>query len=176
MLCRMNGSTPERKISYFPLRSNLMALAVSPDESAAVGLQTAAAHRRTFSIPEAPLWISIPPAALNKNDSLPAGTRMFADTLKNADQISLAVAPQDGRFAARLNVTCRDPQQADLLAGQLQRITSLLREMIEREKQTPNPRDFSGVLTSGSFTHTGSQVTGTWPLQKEFLENLAAGG
>src|SRR5438874_7891716 len=33
-LCRMPGSQPTRKISFFPLRSNLLAMAVSPDESA----------------------------------------------------------------------------------------------------------------------------------------------
>ncbi|MGD0348685.1 MAG: hypothetical protein ABSA85_18145, partial [Terracidiphilus sp.] len=39
-LCRMSGSTPERKISFFPLRPNLMGLAVSPDDSAAIDLQS----------------------------------------------------------------------------------------------------------------------------------------
>jgi len=28
----MTGSAPERRISFFPLRANLMALAVSPDD------------------------------------------------------------------------------------------------------------------------------------------------
>ena len=28
--CRMAGSTPDRRISFFPVQSNLMALAVSP--------------------------------------------------------------------------------------------------------------------------------------------------
>ena len=31
-LCRLNGSTPERKISFFPVQQNLMAMAVSPDD------------------------------------------------------------------------------------------------------------------------------------------------
>src|SRR6266571_2330075 len=34
-LCRMPGSVPERKISFFPLHSSLMAMAVSVNESAA---------------------------------------------------------------------------------------------------------------------------------------------
>jgi len=33
--CRMTGSTPERRISFFPVRHNLMALAVSTDDLAA---------------------------------------------------------------------------------------------------------------------------------------------
>ncbi len=34
-VCRMTGSLPSRRISYFLLRSDLLAMAVSPDESAA---------------------------------------------------------------------------------------------------------------------------------------------
>ena len=47
-LCRMNGSTPERRISFFPLRPDLMGLAVSPDDSAAIDLEAAAARRRAW--------------------------------------------------------------------------------------------------------------------------------
>jgi hypothetical protein len=48
--CRMTGSTPERRISFFPVRSNLMALAVSPDESAALRLR-ARQRARTLKFP-----------------------------------------------------------------------------------------------------------------------------
>src|SRR6266446_6790348 len=34
-LCRMPGSVPERKISFFPIHTSLMAMAVSTNESAA---------------------------------------------------------------------------------------------------------------------------------------------
>ena len=175
MLCRMNGSTPERKISFFPLRPRLMGLAVSPDDSAVVNLESAAKRRRGIEIPEAPVWFSITPALLKNSRDLPEGTRMFARSMENTEDIILAMAPRGVRFEARLSVQCRSEQQAALLSEQLARITTVLREMIARDKQTPNPRDLSGVLTAGSFNHIGTRVLGSWPLERAFLEGLLNG-
>jgi hypothetical protein len=175
-LCRMSGSTPERKISFFPLRPNLMGLAVGPDDSAAIDLEATAARRRALEMPDAPLWISIPPALLKTGTDMPPGTRMFAHTMEDADDVSIAMAPSGNRFEARLNVQCRSERQAAALAAQLQGITAMLREMIAREHQTPNPRDLSGVLTSGTFNHLGTRVLGSWPLEKGFVEGLLGGG
>jgi hypothetical protein len=47
--------------------------------------------------------------------------------------------------------------------------------MIARERQTPNPSDLSGVLTSGVFRQEGTRVHGSWPLGPAFLENLLDG-
>jgi hypothetical protein len=174
-LCNVSGSTPERKISFFPLRPDLMALAVSPQDSAAADLETASAGRRPLELPDAPVWISIPPALLKSANELPESTRMFAHSMENTEDVDIAVAPQGSRFEARLNVQCRSAEQAALLAEQLVRITSLLREIIAREKQSPNPRDLTGVLSAGSFQHTGMRVSGSWPLERVFLEGLLAG-
>jgi hypothetical protein len=62
------------------------------------------------------------------------------------------------------------------LAAQLGSITAMLREMIAREHQTPNPHDLSGVLTSGTFNHLGTRVLGSWPLEKGFVVGLLGGG
>ncbi|MGD0360899.1 MAG: hypothetical protein ABSC93_08520 [Bryobacteraceae bacterium] len=175
-LCRMNGSAPDRRISFFPLRPNLMGLAVGADESAAIDLETTAARRRGLEMPAAPVWISIPPAMLKSGADLPPGTRMFAHTMEDADDVSIAMAPVGNRFEARLAVQCRSAQQAAALAAQLAGITGMLRDMIAREHQTPNPTDLSGVLTSGSFNQVGTRVTGTWPLEKGFVEGLLGGG
>jgi hypothetical protein len=174
-LCNLNGSTPERRISFFPLRPDLMGLAVSPEDSAAAGLETVSTLRRPLEVPDAPVWISIPPALLKSGGDLPEGTRMFAHSMENTEDVNIALAPQGSHFEARLNVRCRSAEQAALLAEQLARITALLGEMIVRDKQTPNPRDLSGVLTAGTFRHTGMQVLGSWPLERVFLEGLLAG-
>jgi hypothetical protein len=175
-LCRMSGSTPDRKISFFPLRPNLMGLAVAADDSAAIDLQSTATRRRALEMPDTPLWISLPPALLKTGSELPPGTRMFAHTMEDSDGVSIAIAPAGSRFEARLNVQCRSGQQAAALAAQLASITGMLREMIAREHQTPNPSDLSGVLTSGRFNQQGTHVTGSWPLEKGFVEGLLGGG
>ncbi len=174
-LCRMNGSTPDRKISFFPLRPDLMGLAVSPDDSAAIDLQSSATRRRALEMPDAPAWISIPQALLKNGNDLPAGTRMFAHTMQDADDVNIAIAPAAGRFEARLNVQCRTEQQAAALAAELGGITSMLRDMIAREGGKPNPNDLSGVLTSGSFNRLGTRVLGSWPLDKGFVEGMLGG-
>ena len=173
--CRMTGSAPERRISFFPLRSNLMALAVSPDASAAQRLDEAASGPDA-QVPAAPVWLSIPTSVLKSGDGLPAGTRMFASGLERAETVTLAFAPEGHGLAARLDVRCRDDRDAADVASQLTRTTSLLREMMEREHQKPNPADLSGVLTSGAFRNEGRRVLGYWPIQPAFLQNVLGGG
>jgi hypothetical protein len=172
--CRMTGSTPERRISFFPLRSNLMALAVSPDESAALRLESTVSGPEP-QVPAAPVWLSIPTSMLKSGDILPAGTRMFASGMEQAETVTLAFAPEGHGLAARLDVRCRDERGAADLASQLTRTTSLLRETMEREGQKPNPADLSGVLTAGAFRNEGRRVLGYWPIEPAFVQNVLGG-
>jgi hypothetical protein len=172
--CRMAGSTPERRISFFPLRSDTMAMAVSTDESAAQRLNEAGGGPDP-QVPDGPVWLSIPPSILRAGESLPEGTRMFAHSLDRADSVTLAFAPEGNRLAARLNVVCRSDQDAYDVASQLTRITALLKELIQREHRTPNAADLSGVLTSGSFRADGRKVHGYWPIERKFVENMLGG-
>jgi len=170
-LCRMQGSQPERQISFFPLRPGLMALAVSPDGSAALRLATPAPGPLPM-VPASPVWLSIPIGVLRSGDNLPAGTRMFAHSLSDAESVTLAFAPEGRRLAAKLDVLCRDEIDAADAALELNRVTAVLRQMIARENQTPNPADLSGVLAGGSFRSGGKRVYGYWPIERIFLENL----
>ena len=172
-LCRMQGSTPDRRISFFPLHSNLMALAVSPDDSAALRLNTAGPP--SAQKPDSPIWLSVPTAMLRSGENLPDGTRAFARSIGQAETVTLSFAPEGPRLAARLNVLCRSELDAADVALQLQRVTTVLREMIARENQKPNPADLSGVLTSGTFRPEGRRVYGYWPIERMFVENILAG-
>jgi len=175
-LCRMPGSTPQRRISFFLLQSNLMALAVSTDGFAAAQLENSRSQAvQPLDRPGDPVWLSIPAESLKTPEKLPPGTRLFATALASADKILLSLGPQEQQFEARLAVTCRSSTDAIVLAGQLQHATSLLRETIARENQKPNPTDLSGVLTAGVFEQAGRRVVGHWPLPPVFLESLAGG-
>ncbi len=175
-LCRMPGSTPERRISFFLLQSNLMALAVSTDGFAAARLEDPRSQAvQPLERPQDPVWLSIPAESLKTTENLPTGTRLFATALASADKILLSLGPQEQQFEARLAVTCRSSADAIALAGQLQHATSLLRQAIVRENQKPNPTDLSGVLTAGVFEQAGRRVVGRWPLPPVFLESLAGG-
>jgi len=172
--CSMTGSTPERRISFFPVRSDLMALAVSPDGSAALRMQDAVSGPDP-QVPAAPVWLSIPTSVLKSGDSLPAGTRVFASGMERAETVTLAFAPEGHGLAARLDVRCRDERDAADLASQLTHTTSLLREAMAGEHRKPNPADLSGVLTAGAFRNEGRRVLGYWPIERAFVQNVLGG-
>ena len=173
-VCKMTGSTPERRISFLPLESGVMAMAVSPDDFAAQRLASPGAGPDPTT-PGSPVWLSLPASVLKSGENLPEGTRMFAHSMDRADSVTLGLEPEGNRLAAKLNVLCANEQDAAEIASQLGRITALLREMIQREHQTPNPADFSGVLTSGSFRAQGRRVYGYWPIERKFVENMLGG-
>ena len=174
-LCRMQGSTPERRISFFPLASHLMAMAVSPDDSAALRLKTASSAAAP-ELPRDPLWVSIPVSSLQSGENLPDGTRAFARTLRQAESLTVAFAPEGQRLAAKMNVVCRNEVDAADASLQLTHVTDLLRKMIEQEHQKPNAADLSGVLSSGSFRPDGRRVIGYWPIERVFVENMLGSG
>ncbi len=169
--CRLQGSTPDRRISFFPVQSGLMALAVSPDDSAALRMSTPSG-RAAPQVQPAPLWISIPASVLQSGENLPAEAQTFARTLAHAESVILSLVPQNTGLRAELSVRCRSAEDAMDLARQLTRLTSLLRQTFENEHQTPNPADLTGVLAAGSFRQEGSRVSGSWPIERAFVRNL----
>jgi hypothetical protein len=173
--CRMQGSTPERHISYLPLRRDLLGLAVSTDDFAARRLEETPAGPAK-DVPSAPVWLSIPSSILHSGDGFPAGTRMFVRGMDQAESVILTFSLEGDRLAAHLDVKCPDERSAAEIASQLSSTTYRLRQMIEQEHQKPNPADLSGVLTSGSFRTEGTRVIGYWPLERRFVENLLGGG
>ena len=172
--CRMTGSAPDRRISFFPMSRGLMALAVSTDDMAAKRMigETPGPEPQ---VPESPVWVRIPGAVLRTAEDLPSGTRMFARTVGSADYVTLMFVPEGDRLAAKLDVLCQNDQDAAAMAAELTKATALLREFIEREHQKPNPADFSGVLTSGTFSAQGRRVTGHWPIERSFVETMLGG-
>src|SRR5882724_5612609 len=113
-LCRMPGSLPARKISYFLVRPNLLAMAVSPDESAAARMAEPAKNARPIRSPKQPVWLSLPSAALKKSEGFPMGTQLFAKAMAEAESATLSIGPQGKALEAQLEVICRDAQEASI--------------------------------------------------------------
>ncbi len=174
-LCRAAGSAPGRRISFFPVQAGLMALAVSPDQSAVLDLQTTRSGPDP-EVPNAPVWLSIPASLLKSSANLPTGTRMFARSMEQAENVVLTFGPDGNRIAARLEVRCRDEHDALEVAGQLASATLTLKQMLEREHQKPGPADLAGVLAAGAFRSEGRRVFGYWPIERAFVENILSGG
>lgn len=172
--CKLAGSSPEKRISFFPMQSTLMAMAVSDDDVAALRMNTVDAAPDA-ELPNAPLWLSIPPSVVKSGQILPPGTQMFARSLERAQAVTLAIVPEGDEFAAKLNVRCANVTDASALAADLNKTTGLLREMIEREHQKANPADLSGFLTSGAFRSEGARASGYWRIPRALIENLLGG-
>lgn len=171
-LCRLTGSRPERRISFFPLRRGLMALAVSDDGYAATRLNQPAAPP-PFPVPGDPVWIHLTAGALRDPARFPEGTRLFIKALDITEGVTFTLgAGSGGTFELRLEAPCRSAREAETLRGTLEKITSLLQALIRREGQQASEADLSGVLTSGEFTLQDRTVRGRWRLTPQFLEQL----
>jgi hypothetical protein len=170
-LCRVNGSGPDRRISFFPVHRDLMAMAASPDGWAAQRLSTARPGPDP-PVPNAPVWLAFPGSLLKSNKNLPDGARPFARAMESALSVTISFAPEGDRLEARLDVRSNSEREAAAAATQLNEATQLLRSLIARENLKPNPADPSGVLAAGAFHAEGAHVAGVWPIAREFIQNL----
>ncbi|MGD1096228.1 MAG: hypothetical protein ABSB35_30080 [Bryobacteraceae bacterium] len=170
--CTMPANTPGRHISFYPIQSGILALAVSKEERG-IDMIGPRQWKKPPTLPAEPVWVSVPSYMFTDVSNLPAGTHAFMTPLAQAQGVTFAVGPQGQGFQVRVDVECASPESGAALAAQLTSTTDLLRKMIEREHMTANPRDFSGVLTAGKFQQEGSRVVGTWPIERGFFEDLA---
>lgn len=173
-VCSMQASAADRHISYYPIRSDVLALAVSNEERG-VDMISAEQWKNPPQLPPEPVWISVPAYMFTDVSGLPAGTHSFLTPLAQSEGVTFAIGPQGQRFQLRVEVICASPQAAADLANQLTSTTDLLRKMIVRDHMTANPRDLSGVLVSGTFDHQDRKVTGIWPVERGAIEALTSG-
>jgi hypothetical protein len=170
-LCRLAGSAPDKQISFMPLRQDLMAMAVSDDAYAVYQLASVRSGTAP-AIPTGLIWLEFPGSLPKSFKVLPDGARAFARIIENAPSVTLSFAPDRDRLAAKLEIRCRNEQEAADLASQLTSATGLVRSMIEREHAKPNPAGFSGIWTSGVFHAEGARLLGYWPIERAFVQNL----
>ncbi len=175
-LCQVQGSVPERRISFIGITYRTLALASSSDPWAVTALYERNRPREQWAPPEEPLWVSVPAETLMHVKWLPVGTQSFARALSTKETVVLSLGPAAVDYELKVRVDCGSASEAAALATELQRVTDLLRSLIRRENKTPNPNDLSGVLSSGVFEHSGFAVIGRWPVSRRFLEALASGG
>lgn len=169
-LCRMPGSTPEKHISFYSVQQNLLALAVSQEDDAALRMQEDVAT--DLPAPDGAVWLYLPPAVLKSPEDLPEGTVLFAKSVDQAKSVVLNFAPESDHIAARLNVLCRNENDALVTAAELSKVTEVLKSMIAHDGHRPSPSDLTGVLSAGTFENRGARVFGYWPIQRAFVENV----
>ncbi len=113
--CVLAGSQPNRRISFYALKSNVLAMAIAPDDFAAyqVAVQPA---KPALSPPSEPVWALIPSAALQSMDALPAAAKAYVPALQGADQIIFSIgADRSQQLQLGVHVTCKDATAASAL-------------------------------------------------------------
>jgi hypothetical protein len=157
------------------MRSDVMALASSPNDRAASDIGPLSRRAPQREAPDRPIWISVPPASLSESNALPAGARSFTSSLGSAERVVFSVGQENGGMKLFLDVTSpTDAGAADLIA-KLQGATDMLNKMLARENVAPNESDLSGLLSGGSFRRDGRRVRGEWPLHRKLIESIAGG-
>ncbi len=158
--CTMPGSSQGRNISFYPLRPNVLALAVGQEVKAVnnIGL----GKHQKLEVVTALVWLRLPAAALGRLGS----NLSWLAPLAQAQTATLQVKPRSGSITQvnlELAAACKSPEQATQLAGQLS-------QMAEKLRSAGLPD-----LTGGQFTSQGRDVAGTWTLDRAFLEKLVGG-
>ena len=164
-----------RFVSFYPMRPDVMAIAFSKSNSAALDIAPRQAIDSTEQ-PDQPIWISVSGTALRGVSDLPSGAKSFVSPLESAEQIILSAGAEHGdKLQLNLNVQCASESAAGDLLVRLEGATNMLRKMLDREKVQPSRTDLSGMLTAGTFRREQRRVYGTWPLYREFVASLASG-
>ena len=171
-LCRMQGSTPDRRISFLPLRPDTIALAVSTDDLAATRLIRVGVKPKE-PLPPNPVWLTIPGAVLRQPGGLPAGLRVVFSGLVQADRVVFTVATNAGAVEAHMEAGCKTDADARVLISQLRNSVSMMKEAAARDHTETS--SLAQALMKGAFDQSGTRVTGKWPLAKDLIEGLTAG-
>jgi hypothetical protein len=175
--CVVAGSQPNRRISFYTLKSNVLAMAIGPDDFAADQVAVRPAEP-ALSPPKEAVWALIPASALQSMDALPASAKAYVPALQGADQIVFSIGANPGADPAQqlqlgLHVTCKDTPAASALLNQFETITKTLRELVAHQHHKPDPGDLSRALMAGSFRRDERQVYATWPIPKALVDEIA---
>ena len=171
--CVIAGSQPTRRISFYPLQPDVLAMAISPDDFAAYQV-AAQSGKPALVSPKEPVWAVIPAAALQQLDSLPAAAKAYVPALQGAEQIVFSIgADTSNQLQLSVQVTCKDATAASALLSQFDATTKALRELLAQQRHKPDPADLTAVLVAGSFRSDQRQVYGAWPIPKAFVDAIA---
>lgn len=170
--CRIGGSTPERQISFFPLKTNIMAMAVGPSADAAWQLAYPQPEAQARTAPARPVWVTVSSGVLQNLQNLHPGARLLAAALEGTGEIEFSLEIAPGRLEALMDVVCRTPGEAADLSSRLEQITRLLKGTSATGGNAANSRDLLGVLSAGSFQTEERHVRGRWPIEQALLESI----
>ena len=169
--CIVDGSRPHRRISFYAIRPNLMAMSSGRDDYGASQV-TRKSGTLELAPSDQPVWVFVPAAAVRSAGALPDAIKPYAYALRNADEVTFSIGPREDHLELSLQVFCKDAVSASALLVDLESTTNALRKMIEREQKAPAPGELTGVLVSGAFSRNDRRVYGEWPIPRAFVQAI----
>jgi hypothetical protein len=167
-LCSMQGSAPERQISWARLKSGRLGMAVNPDPLAAAAFGEKA-QGPSWPVPDAPLWLYLPGRMLEAPDGAPGWLTLAVDGLRGARWLLWSAKPGGGGLRLRLEIQCDGADKAREMAG---RWDGVLRSLREAAKQHGDQVSLPAILAEGSVQASGERVEGLWQVEWGRLEKL----
>jgi hypothetical protein len=182
-ICNLPGSETNRIISFYPLSTEVLALAVS-DKPQGVMMIAPPTGKNGIMVPASAFWISAPGSDFKNLKNLPVGTQSFMAPLAQAKEAAFSVraasaapgAPtgSNSSLEIRMDVACVSPDAAAAMSQVFSSLTDVLRRLVVSEHVSPKPSDLTAVLVSGRFEVHESNVTGFWPMDRRVIESLVS--
>ena len=174
--CTIPANQAGKTISFSLLKRDVLAIGVARDPQAS-RLIFPGFWKDPPTIPTSAIWVSAPPYMFDDTKTLPAGLGPFRTQLSHARNTVFTLGPSANQkaFELRMAVDCPTPDDAVKMAAQFSSVTDLLKKMMARDKLQPTASDLSGILIAGHFEAQKEQVTGTWPVERKFIESLVSG-
>lgn len=170
-LCSMQGSTPERQISWMRLGRRRWGIAVSPDPLAAAAFTDEGRKPQPveWQPPKTPLWLYVPSRMLEAPAGAPAWAVLALGSLRESKWILWSAGASGGRIELSLDVACQSQDAAKTLARRWEEILKALREAAA----AAGDRDsLPALLAAGEIRADGGFVRGRWRFDWRRLEKL----
>ncbi len=167
-LCSMQGSAPERQISWVRLRSGRLGIAVNPDPLAAAAFGDLAPEPQ-WRPPAAPLWMFVPAKMLNAGPGAPAWLELAVQGLRGAKWLLWSAGASGNRLQLRLEIACPDGEKAREIAGRWDGVLASLREAAAAHGDQDS---LPALLAGGAIRAEGDRVEGEWSFEWGRLEKL----
>jgi hypothetical protein len=175
--CQLPASKPNQWISFFPIQKTVMAIAVSPDPSAAYMLLP---RRGTpdIQVPSYAVWVSLPRRVIAGSTSLPPAAQLLVSAVSEASSVVLGIegarseAGTASKLNLRLDAKCDSPAQAANVETRLKDLTRMANSLPTESRGVRNAGGVGAFLSSGTLSRAGDVVKGTWPIRQELLDSL----
>jgi hypothetical protein len=178
--CQVSNPKSGRWFSFFPIRSDVMAVAVSPDTNAAYTLLPRHGAP-AFIAPDYPAWVQVPRRILDDPAEMPPALQVFARALSPASHVTFGVEKSAGTdqsgFLVRMLAQYESDKEAALVSENLTRLTRLLGALGSQGAVSKTPKDpadqgMRELLSSAAFIAGDRQVKGEWRVPGSFLNSI----